>query len=311
MRHLSFVLVILLLPLRVVDAAQAEFPRGSRVGLIPPQGMTASDSIQGFEDPFNQARIVVTEMSARTYPDIEKEFSEASLVSGGMTVEGRETMTIGEAPAFLVVARQTLGWTTLRKWALVVRGRDLTALVIVLVPERAAAAYPDAAVRATLASVIVRGPIPIAEQLALLPYRLGDLGGFQVVRARPDGVALLTFGPDPTATAEEQPFVVIATPGEVPAATGRDAFARRALAAAWDSKDMRNLRAEDLRIRSEPGHQITVETKGSKTGVDLTLVQWLRFAPDRTMQMLGVARTELWPLVFPHMRAVRDGIAAK
>lgn len=294
-------------------AADPVFPPGSRVGLVPPAGMQPSQGIQGFEDQATHAMIFVTEMSLPTYPDVEKEFSAAELKSSGMEEESRENVTLKDGTGFVVVVRQGVSGQTLHKWALVAKLGDLTAVVLVLVPEAAKDAYPDTALRDALATVTVRARVPAEQQLALLPYRIGDLGGFQLVRARPDGVALLTYGPNSTATAEEQPFFLIALSGSQPPNVGeREGFARRLLATAWDFKEARNLRTDSIKIGGDPGHEIVGEITSSKTGVELNVVQWLRFGgAGGYMQMLGVARRTVWDEVFPHMRAVRDGIEPK
>ena len=45
------------------------------------------------------------------------------------------------------------------------------------VPDSAKGTYSDAAIRDALASVEVRDSVPIDEQMALLPYRVDELGG--------------------------------------------------------------------------------------------------------------------------------------
>jgi hypothetical protein len=294
-------------------AADPVFPPGSRVGLVPPAGMEPSQGIQGFEDPTTHAAIFVTEMSLPTYPDIEKEFSAAELKASGMQEELRENVTLKDGTGFIVVVRQQVSGQSLRKWALVAKLDDLTAVVLILLPEAAKDAYPDAALRVALATVAVRPRVPADQQLALLPYKIGDLGGFQLVRARPDGVALLTYGPNPAATAEEQPFFLIAmSHGQPPGPGDREGFARRLLATAWDFKEARNLRADEVKIGGDPGHEIIGEMTSTKTGVELNVVQWLRFGGGGGyLQMLGVARRSVWDDVLPHMRAVRDGISPK
>jgi hypothetical protein len=294
-------------------AADPVFPPGSRVGLVPPAGMEQSQGIQGFEDPATHATIFVTEMSLPTYPDIEKEFSAAELKASGMEEELRENVTLKDGSGFIVVVRQDVSGQSLRKWALVAKFNDLTAVVLVLLPEAAKDAYPDAALRAALATVTVRPQVPVEQQLALLPYKIGDLGGFQLVRARPDGVALLTYGPNPAASAEEQPFFLVAmSSGQPPGPGERESFARRLLATAWDFKEARNLRVDEIKIGGDPGHEIIGEMTSTKTGVELNVVQWLRFGGNNGyLQMLGVARRSVWDEVLPHMRAVRDGIGPK
>ena len=54
-------------------------------------------------------------------------------------------------------------------------------LIKVDVPDAARAVYSDAAIRQALASVTFR-PAPIQEQLGLLPFKLGEMAGFRVVK---------------------------------------------------------------------------------------------------------------------------------
>ena len=252
-------------------------------------------------------------MSLNTYPDIEKEFSPAELKSSGMEEERRDAVTLRDGTGFIVIVHQEVAGQSLRKWALVARLGDLTAVVLVLVPEAAKTAYPDAVLREALSTVSIRPKVPAEQQLALLPYRIGDLGGFQLLRARPDGVALLTYGPNAAATAEEQPFFLIVMPSRpAPDAGQRESFARQLLASAWDFKEPRNLRAESIKIAGDPGHELMGEVTSSKTGVELGVVQWLRFGGAGSyLQMLGAGRREAWDAILPRMRAVRDGIGAK
>jgi hypothetical protein len=310
---LAFVALASLVPTFAASAADPVFPPGSRVGLVPPAGMVPSQGVQGFEDPNTHASIFVTEMSLQTYPDIEKEFSTADLKASGIEEERREDVTLKDGTGFIVVAHQKLADQLLRKWALVAKLGDLTAVVLILVPESAKAAYPDAALHEALATVTVRARIPVEQQLSLLPYKIGDLGGFQLVRARPDGIALLTFGPNPAATVEEQPIFLIATPNRPSPGPGqRESFARQLLATAWDFKEARNLHVEEIKIGGDPGHEITGEVTSTKTGADLNVVQWLRFGGSGSfLQMLGISRRELWNDVLPRMRTVRDSIGPK
>src|SRR5947209_15761397 len=205
----AFALVLLA---GAAHAAEPVFPPGSRVGLVPPPGMMPSQGIQGFEDPRTRAAIFVTEMSLQSFAEVEKEFSAAEMKASGMEEERREDVRLKDGSGFIVVVRQQGAGAPLRKWGLVARLDDLTAVVLVLVPESAKDAYSDAVLREALATVTVRPKVVPEQQLALLPYRVGELGGFRLVRARPDGIALLTYGPNEAATAEEQPFFLIATP---------------------------------------------------------------------------------------------------
>src|ERR1043165_2758593 len=183
-------------------AAEPVFPPGSRIGLVPPPGMTPSASFQGFEDRARGAMLVVTELSAQSYGKVEQVFSPGQMATGGMEVLLREHVEIPSGKGLLVVARQQENGVLTRKWALLMPGSDLTAVVI--------ASMPEAALRDAFARVTIRAKLTPDEMLAVLPYRLDDLGGFRLLRANPDGVAVLTLGPADTTLPAGQPYFMIA-----------------------------------------------------------------------------------------------------
>jgi hypothetical protein len=146
----------------------------------------------------------------------------------------------------------------------------------------------------------------------VLPYRLADLGGFRLMRATPDGTAVLTFGPNDTSLPVEQPYFMVAPRvGETPAAAEQDRFARRALAEFSARAPDRIVSSEPLRIGGAPGHEIIAATKDERTGDELIMVQWLRFGAGVYAQMFGITRKDQWDAVLPRMRALRDGFGAK
>jgi hypothetical protein len=97
-----------------------------------------------------------------------------------VTFETREAVPLSTGKAFLVIGRQEIDKTKVRKWILVASSPALTALVTVQIPEATKAVYPDAAVRAALATLAIRAAVPIEEQLGLLPFKVGDLAGFRI-----------------------------------------------------------------------------------------------------------------------------------
>jgi hypothetical protein len=294
------------------QAAEPVFPLGLRVGIVPPPGLVASTSFQGFEDREHSVAMVLTEMPAEAYPAMEQAFTIDTLKAKGIEAERREDVSLKEGHGFIVVARQQAAGSTVRKWALIAGTPTLTAIVTLQVPEEAAAAYPDEACRASLASFVVRAKVPPSEQLALLPYQLRDQAGFRVVRALGDGSALLTDGPNDTITAADQPYVLIAIPPvTVPQPEEREGFARRLMAATPGVKEIRIVRSEPLRISGQPGHQLIAEAKDDPSATPVTMVQWLRFGPGRFLRVFGLARTEVWQSVFMRMRTIRDGIEPK
>jgi hypothetical protein len=194
--------------------AEAVFPPGSKVGLSPPAGFKPSDNFRGFEEKLSGAAILTLELPAQAYGDIEKAMTAPALKKQGVIVEKREALALKSGKGVLLVGRQEADGKLMRKWILLGSTPALTALVTVLVPDSAKGTYPDAAIREALASVEVRDSVPIDEQMALLPYRVDELGGLRASRVVAPNTVVLTSGPKDTLDATEQALLVIsAAPG--------------------------------------------------------------------------------------------------
>ena len=292
-------------------AAEPVFPPGSRVGLIPPDGMVLGDTFQGFEDRARGAMLVMSEFSAQSFAKFEQEFSPERMQASGMEQIARDMIALPGGPALVVGARQNQNGVLMRKWALLALEDDITVMVIAALPDAAKDAYPDATLRAALASVVVRAKLSPGDMLAVLPYRLGERAGFRLLRTGPDGTAVLTLGPKDTTLPAEQPYFMM-TPRAVepPQAPERERFAQRMLIGFVSNPDLRIVSSEQVRIAGNQGHEIIAETKDKVTGDDLVMVQWLRFGAG-VMQMFGIARKDRWADVLPRMRALRDGFERK
>ncbi len=222
------VLIALLAMAAPAQAADPVYPTGSRIGLVPPRGMVPSKTFQGFEDRNDKAAIFITALPAAAYAEIEKSPSADALKKQGITVEKREPVQLTNGKGFLIIGKLTADNKTYRKWLLVAAMGDLTAIVSVQLPEQDRT-YPDNVVRAALDTLSVRATVPDAEQLSLLPFKVGDLSGFHVENVLPGRALVLVDAPknpDPGALKDAQNIdfdarlLVAAVPGG-PAEGGR------------------------------------------------------------------------------------------
>jgi hypothetical protein len=305
-----FVLCLLMAPILApaAQAADAIFPIGSRVGLVPPAGMVVSKSFVGFEDVAKDSAILIAAQPPAAYPEIEKSLATDVLKKNGITVDNREEMTFDFGKGTLVVGKQTADKTRYRKWLLNVQTADLTALVNVQIPDQETA-YPDANVRAALATLAVRATIPDAEKLSLLPFTLGDLAGFHVENVLPGRAVMLIDTPDgvPTDNFDARMFVA-AFDGGPAEKDDHGQFARMTFGQIVGIKDVQITMSEPLRIGGQSGFQTTAQAKDIKTGDDIMVAQWLRFGTGGFMQMIGMAKANVWTTAQTRLRAVRDGI---
>lgn len=291
------------------QAADVVYPAGSRVGLVPPPGMTISQSFAGFEDRDKRVALVIVALPAAAYPEIDKSITPESLQKQGVTLEAREDITHPLGKAFLILGNQQIEGQRIRKWILLVSAGELTALITAQVPENAQSAYPDAAIRAALMTASVRPTVPVEEQLSLLPFRLSQLAGFKVGGVIAGRAVMLTDGkPDPSVKGIDTHILVAIAVGAPAQAADRGRFAHEVFEGVPNLKDVRINSSESLRIGGVQGHQIMARGRDGATGDEVTIVQWLRFGGSAYLHLVGVARSEGWTQAYARFRQVRDGI---
>ena len=290
-------------------AADAVYPLASQIGMVPPRGLKASTSFAGFEDTENNVFVRLVPLPGKAHAEIEKTLTGDALRKQGMTVEKRESVTLGKGKALLLIARQEANAVRLRKYLLIAPFGEITAMISFEVPNKAAARYPEAAIRSALLSVAVRDKVPDEEKLELLPFRVGDLSGLRLVRVLPGLALQLTDGPQDALEAYDQPHVVISAAAGGPAQVrDRDHFARLALASLPPLKEVRIVSAESMRLGGQPGYEIRAQGKTPQGAADVQIVQWLRFGTGAYLRILGMAPAQSWTENFTRFRAVRDGL---
>jgi hypothetical protein len=292
--------------------AEPVFPAGSRVGLVPPEGFQASQRFTGFEDAASGSSILVIDMPAQAYAEVEKQMSREAMKKQGIAEEKRENLTLKSGKGIMIVGRQQADGRKIRKWILVASGSDAAALVAVQIPDAAKPAHSDKEIRTALASLTMRPAVPIDELLVRLPFRFEELAGLRPVRVVGTTGAFLTAGPDNTLDATEQPLLIVAVGAGGPEQTSaRDMFARNLFTGLTDFANLQIVGVDLIRLGGIQTHQILAEARDAKTGAPMKLVQWVRFGVGGYLRIVGIAKADAWSDMFPRFRAVRDGVQAR
>jgi hypothetical protein len=309
MKLIQIILYVALLFVAPARAADVVFPPGSHVGLVPPVGVMASRIFPGFEDPDKKVAIIIAQLPVEAYAGLAASTDAEALRRQGMTLEQREPLMLALGNGFLLLVQQEFEGVKLHKWIAVTATADFTALVTFQVPDDARASYPDTAVRAALASITSRASVPIEEQFGLLPFKVGDLAGFRVGGFIGGRAIMLTDAPDQVIGPSADPQIMVAVtsggPGE---ASERERFAAEAFRSISNLRDVSIVSAEPLRLNGLPAHEVIARAKQAATGIDITVVQWLRFNGGSYMHVIAVARTEAWTQAYARFRQVRDGV---
>lgn len=297
--------IALLLP-TAVFAAEPVFPPGSRIGIEAPRDMELSKRFTGFERPSGGASITLVEMPREAYGDLTSGMTDEALKTQGFSVRSREDLKVAGADGLLLSGEQDAGGSTVRKWLLLVSDPTFTAFVIAqTLPGEEA----DTDMRAALSTVAIRPPLSLDDQIAALPFRLGDRAGFRPVRVLAGNSLLLTEGPSDSSPAVEQPILVLAQSLSPPPSTDqRDAFARAALYANNTLKDFAIERAQGFRQRGADWHEIVARALDKASNQPVIVTQALRFLPDGYIRMVGIAPAAERETILPRFRAAIDSV---
>ncbi len=309
---MSVVLLAIWAALASLSAAGAEpaFPPGSQVGLEPPAGLKPSTQFSGFEDSERKAAITILDLPGRAYAEIERTVFAQN--QSGLADAKRESFPFANGVGILITGRASENGVTVHRWSLLATAAggavaDLTTLINVAVPEPAIAVYSDAGIRKALASVTFR-PIPIQEQLGMMPFKLNELAGFRIMRVLREGAVILTDGPSDDL--DTQPYVIVSVGRGGPAAPGDPGRFARDLLASAPLRNVSIQSSEPMRIGGQPGYEIRAQAS-TLAGNPLLLAQWVRFGSGGFLRVVAVARKDDWNMLFTRFRAVRDGIAAR
>jgi hypothetical protein len=296
------------------SAAEVVYPPASRVGLAPPPGLHLSATFPGFEDRDRNVAILLTALPAAAYEDFEKSDSADILKQQGVALETQELLTLPSGKAVLLIGHDApkeaskAASKSSRTWLLVASAPGLTALVTARVPEAARDIYPDAAIRASLASLVVRPEVPVNEQLALLPFKVSELAGFKIGPIFPGRAIVLTDVAQAGEKTIPPSITVTILAGTSAEASERDELARRIFGTIPNLKEIRITELQSLRLGGQQGHELMATAKEADNGADLSIVQWLRFGTGASLHLVGVAPPAGWTQAYARFRSVRDGI---
>jgi hypothetical protein len=299
-------------------ATDTIYPVGSRVGLIPPTGMVVSNKFDGFNDPNEEAAILINVLPAVAYAQIEKTVDAEAAKRQGIHLDKREPITLSAGKGLLLSGWQMAEGSRFRKYLLLLATDDLTVLVTIQVPDQDTL-YPDKAVRAALATLAVRAKVPESEELTLLPFEVGDLAGFHidgVLRGRAvllsDALAAANEGrKDDSDNNARAHFLIAAVPGGPSDPADRANFAKLSFDEIAGIRNVHLTMAESLRVNGQSGYQTMADAQDARTGADVKVVQWLRFGGGGFLQMIGIAPVDSWTAILARLRTVRDSVELK
>jgi hypothetical protein len=304
-----------------VQAADAVFPAGSHIGMVPPPGMTPSTAFPGFEDRDRKAAILLNQVPGQAYDQFLKAMSAGATDLPGVSNAKRELLLTDSGAAHLLVGDQEAEGIRFRKWLMITR-RNITDrnadtafsfIVTAQIPEDAQSAYPEDVIRKALGTVTLRAIIPPDEILDHLPFRVVERANFEGVRLLAPGRAvMLTEQAGVREIPSNEPVVMISAGAGAPARPDeRATFAQNVLRSIQGFNNLRVISQEPMRIGGQPGYEIRLEGQSAGDNTDVVIVQWMRFGVGGFIRLVGISPKVSWPENFTRFRQVRDGINAR
>ena len=308
MTYLRLLSVLAWLAATIASAMAADpvFPPGARVGMTPLVGLVPAKTFSGFATEDQNVKVLVTELPAGAYSEVMNGVKTNPAAGAAVKPESLETAA-GTAYYTAETVRNASG--VFRHYSMILSGGSFSGYVDVQVPENATKIYSDDAVRQMFASAVIRKEVPVDEQLALMPFKVGNLGDFKHVRALgATGALLLADGEEETGF-EAAPFMVIGLMASTPTqADDRARFADQAARAIPGMHTGKITMSEPVRIEGMAGYETRIDATSGRNDTPVTLVQWLRFGGGGSMRIIGSAPRDRWEKAFPRFRAVRDAI---
>ena len=304
--RLIFTVALLASAIGPALAADPVFPPGIRIGITPLVGLNRAKAFVGFETEDKGVKVLLTELPADAYNEVMNAFKNNPAGAGGVKPESIETAA---GLAYYTIEAGKDGATNVRRYSMILPGGTFSGYIAVQVPENASKIYTDDAVRQMFASATVRKEVPVEEQLAQMPFKIGELSGFKNVRTLAVGGAIVLADGDEAKGFEAAPFMVVGIVGSVPTQPeDRGRFAQQAATTIPGVREARITMSEPQRIDGMPGYETRIDAVSGKDNTPVTVVQWLRFGGQSSLRIIGSAPREEWAKAFPRFRAVRDGI---
>jgi hypothetical protein len=290
-------------------AADAVYPPGLRLGMVPLVGLSTAKTFPGFESEDGNVQVLITELPPAAYGEVVGAFNANPAGNNGIKPDKIETQA---GLAYFTIESGKAGTTPVKRYSMIVPGTGFSGYVAVQVPENASKIYTDEAVRQMFATATTRKEVSADEQLGLMPFKITDLAGFKDIRTLVPGSSLILADGNESSGYESKPFMILGLIGSTPQqADDRARFAQEAALQIPGVRESRVTMSEPIRINGQPGFETRIDGVSGKDKTPVTVVQWIRFGGGTSLRIIASAPRDQWSDAFTRFRTVRDGIQPK
>ena len=313
--RLAVALLFLLLAAPAGVLAQASddviYPPGKALGLKPPAGFELSKTFSGFVDAKSGSSFLLIQLPAEAFAEVKAGMTSEGLASQNIEITSSEPIRIGEYDGLLVRGVQTSGEAKVNKWILVLETPE--AAFLVTAQDLTGDSLDDATVLATLNSIDVRKTPPVEVQVESLPFTMGDLAGFRVVRTVAGSGVLLTKGPKDVVTDGSQPVLIIQRPIERPFPTSvfPADLAEQLLRSVQTLNITKVGDTVDRTVAGSDGFETIAEATDKVLDASVVVGQWLRLSSGEQIYAMAILPDEGHEALLPDLRKLVAELSLK
>jgi hypothetical protein len=290
----------------VALADEAVTPPGSRIGLVPPPGFTVARSFSGFENRAANASILLVEFPAEAFERTRREASAEAFAKRGLQLVSTEKIAGAAYETMTFRAEQRIGDLLLDKWLMFFDAKILSGLVTVTIEKASPPRLPDSAVRAALASVIVRAE-PNGDAIAALPFTVASPARFKFRMPIAGRGLLLKESPPPPEGSPDDAGITVALAAETSIdAADQKNFGEQQLAASRTLTVQSIASTTAVQVAGVGGFEYLAEGRLSKTGKPVRIILTALFPTGRAFLLLGLSPPNRFDDALPDFRAVID-----
>lgn len=288
---------------------------GSIISLTPPPDFTPAGSFSGFQTAYG-ASILVNELPIEAEPELYARLGDldgANEALGPQGVQLERAVDLPEADELaslkpiVYAGRQRVQSLVFEKWVGLYVGEKV-AMVTYQAPVDAGPS--EAVMRSVFASVRLSAPLSLEEQLAALPYAVGDPGALALERVLLNGASLYRLG---EIGPETRPAILIIAPaiGQPPLPPGQRAVTSEALIRSTPSwTDISTDPQVETAVSGAPTILITGAAVDEEEGYPLRFKQWMLFEAGASsyLRIVASAPDERWAEAEPAFDALVDSL---
>ena len=284
---------------------------GKTLGLAPPSGFVLSTKFSGFEHGESGSSILVVELPAEAYSQVTSQMTDQALATKGITISARKDIKAGGVDGIILTGTQQAAGKTISKWIVMLGTKDAT--VMLTAQDLSGEALSEEALSKLIESITFRPPPGLDAQIAELPFALGELSGFRVVRAFAGSGISLTKGPKDVVQDASQPLIVIVAPLSKPYPTDR----KPAEVAETLIRGIQTIQVSEFgetvkaKVAGADGHETVVPAKHTGSNTDVVVSQWLRLDEGRQIRVLAIVAKDAHAGLLADLRKLAAGLTIK